>query len=150
MTRKAHKKTRAAPTLIKKYPNRRLYDTDQSCYVTLEKLAARVGGKDDFVVIDDNTKEDITRSILVQIIHNQEITQEKLLSSNALKTLIGFYESDSQTALSNYLEKALKIFTKNQKAHKARIEKEEQMQELENTISALQEERAALSRKSET
>lgn len=103
------------PTVIKKYANRRLYDTGRSSYVTLDDLCTMVKEGRDFVVYDAKTGEDLTRSVLTQIIVDQESKEgQNLLPISFLRNLIGFYGDNMQGMLPNYLEQTLEAFTKNQ------------------------------------
>jgi polyhydroxyalkanoate synthesis repressor PhaR len=103
-----------APTVIKKYANRRLYHTGTSTYVTLDDLARMVKDGEDFVVTDAKTGEDITRAVLGQIIFEQENRGQHLLPIAFLRQLIRFYGDQMQTLLPTYLESALATFTRNQ------------------------------------
>jgi len=103
------------PTVIKKYANRRLYDTGRSSYVTLDDLCTMVKEGRDFVVYDAKSGEDLTRSVLTQIIVDQEGKEgQNLLPIPFLRNLIGFYGDNMQGMLPNYLEQTLEAFTKNQ------------------------------------
>lgn len=102
------------PTIIKKYANRRLYDTGRSSYVTLEDLCEMVQEGHNFVVIDAKSGEDITRGVLTQIIVDQEASDETLLPTSFLKTLIGFYGNNMQSMLPGYLEQTMDVFAQNQ------------------------------------
>jgi len=99
---------------IKKYANRRLYNTDASTYVTLEDLATMVKDGTDFVVKDAKTGDDITRSVLTQIIFEEESKGQNLLPINFLRQLIGFYGNSMQAVVPSYLEFSLDSFTKEQ------------------------------------
>ncbi len=104
-----------ASITVKKYPNRRLYRTDKSKYITLEDLATMVKNGEEFTVVDAKTKEDITRSILVQIIFEQESKGDaNILPVNFLKKLIGFYGDNLTSVLPGYLEASMEAFTRNQ------------------------------------
>ncbi|HTV34747.1 MAG TPA: polyhydroxyalkanoate synthesis repressor PhaR [Methylocella sp.] len=95
----------STPITIKKYANRRLYNTDTSAYITLEDLAAIVKKGDDFVVYDAKSGEDITRSVLTQIIFEQESKQgQSLLPITFLRQLIRFYGDSMQMLVPSYLE----------------------------------------------
>ena len=101
--------------VIKKYANRRLYNTASSSYVTLEHLADMVKKGVDFVVYDAKTNEDITRSVLTQIIFEEESQQgQSLLPIQFLRQLIGFYGNSMQAFLPSYLELSLASFTEQQ------------------------------------
>ncbi len=103
------------PITIKKYANRRLYNTGTSTYVTLEDLATMVKSGEDFVVYDAKTSEDITRSVLAQIIFEQENKEgQNLLPINFLRQLIRFYGDSMQMMVPRYLEVSLESFTKEQ------------------------------------
>jgi polyhydroxyalkanoate synthesis repressor PhaR len=108
----------AAPgerVIIKKYANRRLYNTASSSYVTLEHLSEMVKQNIDFVVYDAKTNEDITRSVLTQIIFEEESHQgQSLLPIQFLRQLIGFYGNSMQAFLPSYLELSLASFTQQQ------------------------------------
>jgi polyhydroxyalkanoate synthesis repressor PhaR len=100
------------PTTIKKYANRRLYNTASSTYVTLADLAKMVKSGDDFIVYDAKTNEDITRSVLTQIIFEQEgIEGQSLLPTTFLRQLIRFYGDSMQALLPSYLEFSIDRFT---------------------------------------
>lgn len=111
------------PTIIKKYANRRLYDTGRSSYVTLDDLCEMVQEGHDFVVHDAKTGEDLTRSVLTQIIVEQEGRGQNLLPTNFLRQLIGFYGDKIQGVVPNYLEHTLDILTKNQEQLRSNINK---------------------------
>ena len=99
---------------IKKYPNRRLYDTEQSRYITLADLQKLVVGGETFVVKDANSGNDITRNILLQIIAEQESGGEPLFTTDILMRIIRFYGDSVQSALTSYLEQSLKLFEQQQ------------------------------------
>jgi polyhydroxyalkanoate synthesis repressor PhaR len=98
------------PRVIKKYPNRRLYDTVESRYITLADVRRLVLEKIDFLVIDKKTQEDITRSILLQVISEQEHTGEPLMSQDFLSQVIRSYGGAMQSFVGSYLEQSLKLF----------------------------------------
>src|SRR6187397_2235435 len=104
------------PITIKKYANRRLYNTGTSTYVTLEDLALMVKAGEDFVVYDAKTNEDITRSVLTQIIFEQENKEggQNLLPINFLRQLIRFYGDSMQMLVPRYLEVSLDSLTREQ------------------------------------
>jgi polyhydroxyalkanoate synthesis repressor PhaR len=103
------------PTTIKKYANRRLYDTGTSTYVTLEDLAAMVKRGEDFVVCDAKTGEDITRPVLTQIIFEQEGKEgQSMLPIAFLRQLIRFYGDSMQMLVPSYLEFSLDKLTREQ------------------------------------
>lgn len=111
------------PTVIKKYANRRLYDTGRSSYVTLDDLCEMVKDGIDFVVYDAKSGDDITRSVLTQIIVEQESKGENLLPTGFLKNLIGFYGDNIQPLVPNYLDQTLEAFVKNQEQMREQINK---------------------------
>jgi polyhydroxyalkanoate synthesis repressor PhaR len=103
------------PITIKKYANRRLYNTSSSAYVTLADLAKMVKTGEDFVVFDAKTNEEITRSVLTQIIFEQEgIEGQSLLPITFLRQLIRFYGDSVQALLPSYLEFSIDRFTGDQ------------------------------------
>ena len=104
----------AAPVTIKKYANRRLYNTATSSYVTLDHLCQMVKEGFDFVVYDAKTGEDITRSVLTQIIVEEENKGQNLLPISFLRRLIGFYGDSMQWLVPRYLEHAIQTFVRNQ------------------------------------
>ena len=100
--------------VIKKYANRRLYNTASSSYVTLEHLSEMVKRGVDFVVYDAKTNDDITRTVLTQIIFEEESQGQSLLPIEFLRQLIGFYGNSMQAFLPSYLELSLSSFTQQQ------------------------------------
>ncbi|MGH6771010.1 MAG: polyhydroxyalkanoate synthesis repressor PhaR [Xanthobacteraceae bacterium] len=104
------------PVTIKKYANRRLYNTGTSSYVTLEDLAAMVKAGDDFIVYDAKTGEDITRQVLAQIIFEQENKEggQNLLPINFLRQLIRFYGDSMQMLVPRFLEASIDSLTREQ------------------------------------
>ena len=109
------KKSDGEKIVIKKYANRRLYNTAKSSYVTLDDLAKMVRAGQDFAVYDAKTGEDITRSVLTQIIVEEESKGENLLPIGFLRQLIGFYgDSVQKFMLPQYLEFMMQSFEKNQ------------------------------------
>jgi len=100
--------------IIKKYANRRLYNTATSAYVTLEDLAAMVREGTNFVVYDAKSNDDLTRQILTQIIFEEESRGEALLPVQFLRQLIGFYGGQMQGVLPSYLEMSLDSFSRQQ------------------------------------
>ncbi|MGF1611431.1 MAG: polyhydroxyalkanoate synthesis repressor PhaR [Kiloniellales bacterium] len=106
--------TKDEPITIKKYANRRLYNTATSSYVTLEHLCQMVKDGVDFVVYDAKTGEDITRPVLTQIIVEEEAKGANLLPINFLRQLIGFYGDSMQWMVPRYLEQMMGTFASNQ------------------------------------
>ena len=96
--------------VIKKYPNRRLYDTDTSSYITLAEVKALVMDNERFVVRDAKTNEDLTRSILLQIILEEETAGVPIFTEQVLANIIRFYGHAMQDFMGSYLEKNVQIF----------------------------------------
>ncbi len=109
-TRKASAE-KPAQRVIKKYPNRRLYDTDTSAYITLAEVKQLVMDSHPFVVRDAKTGEDLTRSILLQIILEEEAGGTPMFSEPALANIIRFYGHAMQGFMGSYLEKNVQAFT---------------------------------------
>ena len=103
---------------IKKYANRRLYDTESSTYITLDRLAQMVREGREFEVVDAKSGEDITRQVLTQIIVDEEARGATMLPINFLKQLIGLYGNSMQNFVPSYLEAAMDAFQRNQSAVK--------------------------------
>ena len=100
--------------IIKKYANRRLYDTESSSYITLEKLAQMVRQKRQFKVVDAKSGDDITRSVLAQIIMDEEARGTTMLPVNFLRQLISLYGDSMQSVVPHYLEASLDALQRNQ------------------------------------
>ena len=109
----SRKTTAAKPAqrVIKKYPNRRLYDTNTSSYITLTEVRQLVMDRESFVVRDAKSNEDLTRSILLQIILDEEAGGAPMFSEPALANLIRFYGHSAQGFMGTYLEKNVQAFT---------------------------------------
>lgn len=105
---------RKTPVVIKKYANRRLYNTDTSTYVTLDHLAQMVRDKVDFVVYDAKSGDDITRSVLTQIIFEEESKGASLLPISFLRQLIAFYGDHLQGLVPQYLDASMQQFARQQ------------------------------------
>jgi polyhydroxyalkanoate synthesis repressor PhaR len=101
---------------IKKYPNRRLYDTKVSRYITLEEVRQLVMNGVKFRVEDKRTREDITRSILLQVIAEQEEGGDPIFTSELLTHIIRFYGDPMQPSISRYLELSIQLFAQNHQA----------------------------------
>lgn len=99
---------------IKKYANRRLYDTERSCYITLDDLGVMVREGREFRVVEAKTGDDITHNVLTQIIMESETRGETLLPVNFLRQLIGMYGDNMQSMVPQYLEQSMLAFRKNQ------------------------------------
>ena len=106
----------SAKVTIKKYANRRLYDTESSAYITLDRLAQMVREGREFEVVDAKTGDDITRQVLTQIIVDEEAHGSTLLPLSFLKQLIGLYGNSMKTFVPQYLEAAMEAFQRNQGA----------------------------------
>lgn len=113
-TAKAGGKTQGDAIVIKKYANRRLYNTSTSSYVTLDYLSDMVKNGQDFVVYDAKTGDDITRSVLTQIIFEEEGKGQNLLPIQFLRQLIQFYGDSLQSFVPSYLEMSMDAFARNQ------------------------------------
>ena len=107
--------TEGGPVIIKKYANRRLYNTSSSSYITLEDLARMTREGVDFQVLDAKTGADITHSILTQIIMEEESNGEQMLPVSFLRQLIGMYGNSMQSMMPHYLEATMQNFFANQK-----------------------------------
>ncbi len=112
-----------APVVIKKYANRRLYNTATSAYVTLDHLSQMVKEKTDFVVYDAKTGEDITRGVLTQIIVEQEAKGSALLPTAFLRQLIGFYGGQMQNMVPRFLEQAMGALAQQQEQMRSAMQK---------------------------
>jgi polyhydroxyalkanoate synthesis repressor PhaR len=113
-TPNSDKQSDGRPVVVKKYANRRLYNTATSSYVTLDDLARMIKSGGDFVASDAKTGEDITRSVLTQIIVEQEQKGQNLLPISFLRQLIGLYGDSMQFLVPGYLEQAMLAFAQNQ------------------------------------
>jgi polyhydroxyalkanoate synthesis repressor PhaR len=102
------------PRVIKKYPNRRLYDTEKSQYVTLQQIRSLVLDEIPFIVIDRKSEADITRSILLQIIFEQESETNPLFSNDNLERFIRYYNAGAHTGFSEYIGKSMSFFQQQQ------------------------------------
>ena len=113
----------ATERLIKKYPNRRLYDTTESRYITLDEVREMVLKEIPFKVVDRQSNEDITRNILLQIIMEQESGGEPLFSADVLSRFIRNYGEAAQSGFAEYLDNSLRFFSEQQKAVQAQMGK---------------------------
>ncbi len=102
--------------IIKKYPNRRLYDTETSKYITLGDIRQLVIDDVDFFVKDVKTGDDLTRNILLQIIAEQEYSNDPFFSTAALSQIIRFYDDSLQGIAGDFIQKSLSLFVEQQKA----------------------------------
>lgn len=103
-----------ASRIIKKYPNRRLYDTEISSYITVEEVRQLILDGEDFEVRDAKSGEDLTRQVLLQIIAEQEQGGEPVLSTQLLSQIIRFYGDSMQGFMGNYLERSMQLFLEQQ------------------------------------
>src|SRR3569833_1107887 len=110
------------PVTIKKYANRRLYNTETSSYITLDHLAAMTREGRDFKVVDAKTEEDITHNILTQIIMEEESRGQTMLPVNFLRQLIAMYGDSMQAMVPGYLEASMDSFRRNQEQFKTAVE----------------------------
>ena len=113
--------TRPQQVVVKKYANRRLYNTETSSYITLENLAEMIRAGRDFAVFDAKSGDDITRGVLTQIIVEEESKGSAMLPTAFLRQLIGFYGHSMQGAVPSYLEEAMSAFTRQQQQVRAAI-----------------------------
>ena len=118
------KSAEKAPVVVKKYANRRLYNTESSSYITLENLGDMVRAGRDFVVYDAKSGDDITRSVLTQIIVEEEGKNgQNLLPTTFLRQLIGFYGGSMQGLVPKYLEHAMSSFAQQQEQMRTAMQK---------------------------
>jgi len=108
--------------IVKKYANRRLYNTETSSYITLDHLAAMIRAGRDFKVVDAKTDEDITHNVLTQIIMEEESRGETMLPVNFLRQLISMYGDSMQAVVPGYLEASMDSFRRNQEQFKSAVE----------------------------
>jgi polyhydroxyalkanoate synthesis repressor PhaR len=110
------------PRVIKKYPNRRLYDTEESRYITLADVKELVMKQVDFEVIDKKSGEDITRTILLQVISDQEQQGDPMMSEDFLSQIIRAYGSVVPDFVTKYLEQSMTLFMQQQKYFKDQLQ----------------------------
>ena len=108
--------------IVKKYANRRLYNTETSSYITLDHLAGMIRAGRDFKVVDAKTDEDITHNVLTQIIMEEESRGETMLPVNFLRQLISMYGDSMQAMVPGYLEASMDSFRRNQEQFKSAVE----------------------------
>ena len=111
----------AAIRIIKKYPNRRLYDTEISSYITIEDVRQLIVDGEDFEVRDAKTGDDLTRTVLLQIISEQEQDGEPVLSTQLLSQIIRFYGDSLQGFMGNYLERSMQLFLEQQQGFRQQM-----------------------------
>ena len=109
------------PRIIKKYPNRRLYDTEISSYITLEEIRQLVLEDEEFEVRDAKTGENLTRSVLLQIISEYEDRGQPMFTTKLLSQIIRFYGDSLQGFMGNYLERSMQIFLDQQQQFRTQI-----------------------------
>jgi polyhydroxyalkanoate synthesis repressor PhaR len=114
--------TGSGPVIIKKYANRRLYNTETSSYITLDHLAAMTREGRDFKVVDAKSEEDITHNVLTQIIMEEEQRGQTMLPVNFLRQLIALYGDSMQAVVPGYLEASMESFRRNQEQFKSAVE----------------------------
>lgn len=107
--------------IIKKYPNRRLYDTEKSTYITLAEVLKIIREDKEFKVVDAESGEDITRSILVQIIIEQESGDAPIFTTDMLTKFIRFYDDAAQNLFGEFLEKNMSMFTEQQQRFQKQV-----------------------------
>lgn len=123
--------------VIKKYPNRRLYDTAESKYVTLNDVRKLVLDGVSFCVIDKKTGDDITRNILLQIIIEQEEAGEPLFSTDVLEQIIGFYGNSVQGVAGDFLNQSLRLFQDQQQRFQAQMREAMQSNPVSSALGEL-------------
>jgi polyhydroxyalkanoate synthesis repressor PhaR len=110
-----------AARVIKKYPNRRLYDTEISSYITIEDVRQLIVEGEDFEVRDAKSGEDLTRQVLLQIIAEHEQDGEPMLSTQLLSQIIRFYGDSLQGFMGNYLERSMQVFLEQQQQFRQQV-----------------------------
>lgn len=123
--------------IIKKYPNRRLYDTAESKYVTLHDVRKLVLDGVSFCVIDKKTGDDITRNILLQIIIEQEEVGEPLFTTDVLEQIIGFYGNSVQGVAGDFLGQSLKLFHDQQQRFQAQMREAMQANPMSSALAEM-------------
>lgn len=111
----------ADPRIIKKYPNRRLYDTEISSYITLEEVRQLVVDGEEFEVRDAKSGENLTRSVLLQIISEHEDRGQPMFTTQLLSQVIRFYGDSLQGFMGSYLEKSLQVFLDQQQQFRSQL-----------------------------
>lgn len=118
-----NKQADKGPVIIKKYANRRLYNTETSTYITLEDVRELVKRGEDFLVHDAKTGEDLTRQILTQIIFEQELNGQSVMPIGFLKRVIELYDDKISEMIPHYLENSMEAFTTNQEKVRSYMDK---------------------------
>ena len=129
---------KGGPRVIRKYPNRRLYDTVESRYVTLADIRRLVVERVDFVVLDRKSQQDITRTILLQVIAEQEGAGESLMSRDFLSQVIRSYGSGLQDFVGRYLDESIRLFVREQREIRDRFKNVVGIDPLETVTSVAQ------------
>ncbi|WP_309611842.1 polyhydroxyalkanoate synthesis repressor PhaR [Sphingomonas sp.] len=129
---------------IKKYANRRLYDTESSSYITLDKLGAMIREGREFEVLDAKSGDDITHQVLTQIIVDEESRGATMLPVNFLRDLIGLYGGSMQSAVPSYLDAAMASFKSNQEAMREALTKNPLADLAKRNMAMLEEAAAAM------
>ncbi len=111
----------ASTRIIKKYPNRRLYDTEISSYITLEDVRQLIVDNEEFEVRDAKSGDDLTRQVLLQIIAEHEQDGQPMLSTQLLSQIIRFYGDSLQGFMGNYLERSMQLFMEQQSGFRSQI-----------------------------
>ncbi len=111
----------ASTRVIKKYPNRRLYDTEISSYITIEDVRQLIVDGEDFEVRDARSGEDLTRQVLLQIISEHEQDGEPVLSTRLLSQIIRFYGDSMQGFMGSYLERSMQVFLDQQQQFRSQV-----------------------------
>lgn len=111
----------ASPRVIKKYPNRRLYDTEISTYITIEDVRQLIVDGEEFEVRDARSGEDLTRQVLLQIIAEHEQAGEPVLTTQMLSQIIRFYGDSMQGFMSTYLERSMQLFMEQQQQFRSQF-----------------------------
>ncbi len=133
--------------VIKKYPNRRLYDTAESKYVTLNDVRKLVLDGVSFCVMDKKSGDDITRNILLQIIIEQEEEGEPLFSTDVLEQIIGFYGNSVQGVAGDFLTQSLQLFQEQQQRFQAQMQEAMQANPMSSVLSEMTKQNIELWRK---
>ncbi len=127
------------PRIIKKYPNRRLYDTEASCYIKLDDIKKLVIANQPFCVIDNRTEEDVTCYILLQIINEEETGQSPFFTREILQAIIRFYGNPLQQSMREFLEKGFASFASLQPNIKDYLQKFQQAANSQNPLEKITE-----------
>jgi len=133
---------------IKKYPNRRLYDTSKSQYINLENIKSLVKEQLPFKVIDSKTEQDLTKSILLQIICEQEAhDEEAILTQAVLQQFICLYGGDLQSFMRQYLDQSVRIFLEHRQAFQSALQEQSEPADRTGLMNPMFEQNQVLARK---